>query len=297
MQRSSSRGCSALLRTICTPSALRPTRRLHTRRRSQTLGEDRDDFCTLSRLQNCIKRSDTTTSAGGTSLLPRTRNLTTMADTSATADTAASGVVTSMHGYSAKYANAPTLVKLETPVPDPDSAGSAASAGDLEKLKALVSEKGDSILLKPDASGNVPLIWACENGHTETVDFLVGDSGPCAADVKREQLFHRGFLGTTAFSRAVRRGDLAIVQVLITAAGSEAVALGNVHNEKLQYPMHFATYKQHKNVLQFLLDSGLDTTVKDRKGRTPAEDTKSEEIREMVISHRKKVPGFFVDNE
>ena len=51
--------------------------------------------------------------------------------------------------------------------------------------------------------------------------------------------------------------------------------------------MHFAAYKQHKDVIAVMLEMGVDTMVVDRKGRTPAEDTKSEEIREMIINSRK----------
>ncbi len=60
-------------------------------------------------------------------------------------------------------------------------------------------------------------------------------------------------------------------------------------NEKLQYPLHFAAFKKHADVVKVLLESGkCDTLVKDRKDRTPAEDTSVEETRNVILSHREK---------
>lgn len=42
----------------------------------------------------------------------------------------------------------------------------------------------------------------------------------------------------------------------------------------------------HAEVVRLLLEHGASTTVTDRKGRTPAEDTKSAEIRETILAER-----------
>ena len=62
----------------------------------------------------------------------------------------------------------------------------------------------------------------------------------------------------------------------------------NICNEKLQFPLHFGAFKKHPDVVKTLLESGkCDTMVKDRKGRTPLEDTSVQEIKEMIMKYRK----------
>ena len=57
----------------------------------------------------------------------------------------------------------------------------------------------------------------------------------------------------------------------------------------MQYPLHFAAFKKHPNIVKLLLDSKkCDSMVLDRKGRTPAEDTSDENIRLMIINSRSK---------
>jgi hypothetical protein len=50
--------------------------------------------------------------------------------------------------------------------------------------------------------------------------------------------------------------------------------------------MHFAAFQRHAAVVRVMLDAGMDTMVLDRKGRTPAEDTKDEAIRQMILDSR-----------
>ncbi len=61
----------------------------------------------------------------------------------------------------------------------------------------------------------------------------------------------------------------------------------NVCNDKLQYPLHFAAFQRHRGCVKVMLDADADTTVKDRKGRTPAEDTKDVVIRDAILAARK----------
>jgi ankyrin repeat protein len=61
----------------------------------------------------------------------------------------------------------------------------------------------------------------------------------------------------------------------------------NIANEKMQYPLHFAAFKKHQDVVKVLLQSKkCDTMVIDRKGRTPAEDTSDEAIRSLILEAR-----------
>ena len=61
----------------------------------------------------------------------------------------------------------------------------------------------------------------------------------------------------------------------------------NLANEKLQHPLHFAAFQRHRGCVKIMLDADADTTVKDRKGRTPAEDTKDMVIRDAILAARK----------
>merc|ERR1712110_1304710 len=96
----------------------------------------------------------------------------------------------------------------------------------------------------------------------------------------------RGYLGNTATARAARGGHLSCVKLLLGNERENGVD-PNICNEKKQYPLHFAAFKNHPEVVRVLLDSGLcDTLVQDRKGRTPAEDTSVGAIRDMILEYR-----------
>ena len=162
------------------------------------------------------------------------------------------------------------LVKYAAPVPA-SAASAAALEGDVATLKAL----NPAELCAPDPDhpggfqGNTPLIWAAEGGCTESVALIL-------ATVAREGhsgLDSRGFLGATAVSRASRRGHVACLKALLAAGADPDVA-----NSKLQFPLHFAAFKEHPAAVAVLLEGGANPLVLDRKGRTPAQDTKSNAI-------------------
>lgn len=62
----------------------------------------------------------------------------------------------------------------------------------------------------------------------------------------------------------------------------------DIPNDKMQYPLHFAAFKKQANAVKVLLEFGANTMVLDRKGRTPAEDTSDEEIRNVILNAREK---------
>lgn len=53
----------------------------------------------------------------------------------------------------------------------------------------------------------------------------------------------------------------------------------DAHNDKRQTPLHFAAFKRHPACVRVLLAAGASPRVRDRKGRTPDEDTDVEAIR------------------
>ena len=157
------------------------------------------------------------------------------------------------------------------PVPQPVSdLARAAADGDAKTLDSLLSSGAGREAGEPDGSGNTPLIWAAETGHVEAVNLLL--------DVPGIDVNHRGYLGATALNRAARRGHSEILKLLIRA-GADL----NMPNDKLQYPLHFAAFKQNAEAVEILLEHGANTRVLDRKGRTPAEDTRNEAIRDRIL--------------
>jgi ankyrin repeat protein len=168
-----------------------------------------------------------------------------------------------------------SLKKYEKPIPTTVASVSAAN-GDVAQLSTL-SRKD---LLAIDDVGNTPLIWSADRGHKDAVELLlsvVESDDPTSVNT-------RGFLGNTALARAARGGHVDCVLTLLTMSSQ---INPNIANEKLQYPLHFAAFKRHREVVKLLLDSKLcDTMVTDRKGRTAAEDTSDEVIRNLILDSR-----------
>lgn len=163
------------------------------------------------------------------------------------------------------------LLKYDTPQPT-NAATQAAAAGDLEAL--LLASK--QLRHATDDTGNTPLIWAADAGHSHIVDHLLSDTS-CTLD--SNTINARGYLGATAVCRAARRGHTNILKRLI-AAGANL----DIPNKKLQYPLHFAAFRENRAAVELLLQSGVNTKVLDRKGRIPAEDTKNEAIRDYILA-------------
>ncbi|GMI14509.1 hypothetical protein TrVE_jg9767 [Triparma verrucosa] len=161
------------------------------------------------------------------------------------------------------------------PVPEPQSEATiAASNGDLETLTSYTHT--DKLFTPDSSTSNTPLIFAASNGHTSIVDHLLSSSPSLS------QINHQGYLGNTALSRASRGGHSTCVQSLLSHGADP-----NIGNDKLQYPLHFAAFKKNPEVVRILIDSGkCDLTVKDRKGRTPDQDTSVEEISAMIVASR-----------
>jgi HAD superfamily hydrolase (TIGR01549 family) len=123
----------------------------------------------------------------------------------------------------------------------------------------------------PDESGNTPLIWAAELGDEELATKILG------MFTNLEEINTKGYLGATAVNRAARRGHSAVLEVLLKAGANP-----DISNAKLQYPLHFAAYKQNMDAVELLLKYGANPHVLDRKGRIPAMDTKNEAIRTYI---------------
>lgn len=158
-------------------------------------------------------------------------------------------------------------------IPEPTSAITvAAKTNDLLVLKASVPAS----LHVADESGNTALIWAAEAGNVATVEFLLESAVAEGNDIV---LNTRGYLGATALCRAARLGHVGVLKLLIQAGADM-----DIPNDKLQFPLHFAAYKQNEECVKILLENGVNTNSLDRKGRVPAQDTKSERIRDIILA-------------
>lgn len=189
----------------------------------------------------------------------------------------------------------PPLVKYGRPEPKGEVAIAAAS-GDVAALRALhaaghLKEASEAVaaatsLASPQQSDpntwaeNSPLIWAADAGHCEAVQYLLELEQAEGVPV---HLNHRGFLGATAVCRACRYGHLDVLRLLLQQPGIDI----NQPNVNEQSPLHFAAFKKHPDAVQVMLEAGADTTVLDRKGRTPAEDTSVDAIREAIYTARR----------
>lgn len=173
------------------------------------------------------------------------------------------------------------LAKYEKPEPRSDAC-KAAAAGDIDALRtlhgagALGNEDTDDEAATAGAGRNSPLIWAAEFGHQDAVSYLLS--------LPATRVNHQGFLGATALHRACHKGFADVISSLLSHPSTDP----NIPNVKMQYPLHFAAFKrQHASVREMLRNSGVSTTVTDRKGRTPAEDTSDESIREAIYAARR----------
>jgi len=165
-----------------------------------------------------------------------------------------------------------SLLKYDTPTPTTEAA-IAAAAGDLEALATFTIDQ----LNEQDETQNTPLIWASDAGQENVVRFLL-------LEKKRQKKtmidldVRGGYLGATAVCRAARRGHTEILK-LLAAGGADL----DIPNTKLQFPLHFAAFKEHPEAVEALLEHGANPRVLDRKGRVPARDTKNVSIRDRLL--------------
>ena len=158
----------------------------------------------------------------------------------------------------------------------------AVVQNDVPQVQLLLAQLSFDTVTTPDPNGNTALIWAAELGHNDVLQLVLEDVVTKAKTVNnsttavQEQLIrtyqnHRGYLGATALNRAARRNHVAALTVLLHRDG-DTTAL-EIPNTKLQYPLHFAAFKQQRDAVEYLLRCGANPWVLDRKGRTPLEDT------------------------
>jgi len=194
------------------------------------------------------------------------------------------------------------------PAPEPSTELCRAVVdGDVALVHRLLEEYSLDDILRPDkeGGGNTALVWAAETGDLELTSLLldaietkIQNSGPVMNEDRQSMITtftsfisHRGYLGATAINRTARRGHTLVLELLLKRLQSLNTGTENswnggylldIPNDKLQYPLHFAAFKQHPETLECLLRYGANPWVLDRKGRTPYQDTSCELCKDIL---------------
>ena len=120
-------------------------------------------------------------------------------------------------------------------------------AGEVEEVKALLSEVGDSVKwLSKCSDGNTPLHAAVAEGHLEVFQLVVDSAELPPAQVASAT----GFAGRTLLHQACEGGHSNLAQVLIDEFGSDLHAEDDGHHT----PPHLAALNGHGDLTTLLVD-------------------------------------------
>lgn len=158
-----------------------------------------------------------------------------------------------------------------------DDLWSAAEKGEPGKVKALLAANPE--LVNVSRRGYTPLHAAAAKGHIEVVQVLLADGADLNA---RDQL------GRTPVHLAVYCGQEAVAELLLAKGANldifAASGLGkfdhvamllkakpglvNMEGPKGR-PLHWAAYRDQKDVVELLLEKGAEVNARDKFGLTP----------------------------
>jgi ankyrin repeat protein len=129
----------------------------------------------------------------------------------------------------------------------------AAGEKNVPEIRRLLSVGAD--IESKDNYGNMPLHWACKNGHSQVVKELL-DHG---ADIEAKNNF-----GRTPLHWACYNGHVAIVNELLTRGANTEVKtyIGDT-------PLHWASHRGHFPVVKALMSGGADILAANDEGQLP----------------------------
>jgi ankyrin repeat protein len=127
------------------------------------------------------------------------------------------------------------------------------------------------VLMAADSNGRCPIHLAAGNGHIQCVAELLA----AGADVNSCDES-----GMAPLHWVANRGGVALAEVLINA-GADV----NKRNKDGWSPLHWAARAGRSDVSQMLLAAGADACACNHLGRTPAQMTDKEAIRQLLREH------------
>lgn len=156
----------------------------------------------------------------------------------------------------------------------------AAKEGNLERVKALLTENPDLVSSKDDLVGNTPLHWAAFDGHKDVAEFLLANKAKIDA---------RNKSGLTPLHIAAAIGHKNMAELLLAnKAEGNAKGYGKVSGT----PLHAAAGNGHREMVDLLLANKVDVNAKDDRGFTPlhlAANKGSKEVAQLLLANKADV--------
>ena len=139
--------------------------------------------------------------------------------------------------------------------PQPPSIHEAAYAGDLEQVKALLTDHPDWVFSTVEVFGLTPLHMAAGQGHKDVAALLL---------INEAEVNAKDNGGWTALQSATFGGHTEVAALLL---GKKADV--DFEDNKGWTPLHHAAWYGHKDMVALLLDNKAKGNAKDKTGRTP----------------------------
>lgn len=144
--------------------------------------------------------------------------------------------------------------------PHPHSIHQASQAGDIETVKAFITNGVD--VNSKNETGKTPLHLAAECGNEAIAELLLTVGAEVNA---KDNSQGPGYLaGSTALHRATSRGSEEVVRLLLVNKADV-----NARDNNGAVPLHYAAFEVHESVARLLLASGADVNARANNGDTP----------------------------
>ncbi len=154
----------------------------------------------------------------------------------------------------------------------------AASAGDLEKVKALLKDNPDMIFSRSVNMRQTPLFFATESGQKDVAELLLANG----ADVNA-----RDIDGETPLFHTVEKGHIDAVQLLLASKADV-----NAKSRDGATPLIYAAVFNQNNIAQLLLANKAEVNAKDNGGDTPLHDAANlgyKDLVELLLANKAQV--------
>ena len=152
----------------------------------------------------------------------------------------------------------------------------AAAGGDTITVKALLSD--DASIEAKDQNDRTPLILAAENGHSETVAFLIEAGAEIDARFTASVPAMPPLRDFTALTIVTISGHYDVAELLIRAGADPRALEGSANDSILRYAIHYG----NTEILRLLLKYGVDANEVSYQGNTALMEALNKGYREIV---------------